>query len=88
MTKRNYHYSPATIELMQAGVSVSELARRLDLSPTAISRKLRGELGGPVGILGDLIVELAGSEVYERILHHLGLDPELEEAYKDAEVPE
>lgn len=84
--KRSYNYSAATIELMQAGVSVSELARRLDLSPTAVSRKLKGELGGPTGDLGDLIVELAGSEVYERILHHLGLTEELEDAIADVEV--
>jgi len=67
-TKRNYTYSPAALVLMGAGVSMAELGRRLDLSPTAISRKLRGELGGVTGHLGDAIVELAGSEVYDQII--------------------
>jgi len=66
--KRTYRYSPATLLLMGAGVSITELANKLDLSPTAISRKLKGELGGVNGHLGDAIVELAGSEVYDKIV--------------------
>jgi hypothetical protein len=66
-TKRTYRYSPAALVLMGAGVSITELAVKLDLSPTAITRKLKGELGGVAGNLGDAIVELAGSEVYDQI---------------------
>jgi hypothetical protein len=78
-TKRRFAYSPAALELMSAGVSLTELGRRLGLSTAAISRKLQGDLGGPIGPLGDLIVELAGSEVYDRILGHLGLVLEVPE---------
>ncbi len=76
--KRAYRYSPAALVLMGAGVSITELAVKLDLSPTAITRKLRGELGGVAGHLGDAITELAGSEVYEQIVelvHPDGLEP-------------
>ena len=67
-TKRDYKYSPAALELMAAGVSMAELGRRLDLSPTAISRKLRGELGGITPTLGDAIEDLGGHELYERVV--------------------
>lgn len=65
---RTYRYSPAALLLMGAGVSITELATKLDLSPTAITRKLKGELGGVKGNLGEAITELAGSEVYEQIV--------------------
>lgn len=77
-TKRNYRYSPAALVLMGAGVSITELATKLDLSPTAVTRKLKGELGGVKGALGDAIVELAGSEVYDQIValvHPGGVEP-------------
>ncbi len=67
-TKRTYRYSPAALVLMGAGVSITELATKLELSPTAITRKLKGELGGVNGNLGDAITELAGSDVYEQIV--------------------
>ncbi len=67
-TKRNYRYSPAALVLMGAGVSVTELAQVIDLSVTAVTRKLKGELGGVTGALGDAIVDLAGSEVYDQIV--------------------
>ena len=66
--KRTYRSSPAALVLMGAGVSITELATKLDLSPTAITRKLKGELGGVAGILGDAITELAGVEVYDKIV--------------------
>jgi len=77
-TKRTYRYSPAALVLMGAGVSITELAAKLELSPTAITRKLKGELGGVNGNLGDAITELAGSDVYEQIVqlvHPNGLEP-------------
>lgn len=76
--KRTYRYSPAALVLMGAGISITELATKIDLSPTAITRKLKGELGGVKGNLGDAIVELAGSEVYDSIVtlvHPDGIEP-------------
>ncbi len=85
MSKRDYNYSPATIELMRAGVTVTAVAEEAGVSPTAVSRKLKGELGGPQAI-ADHLVALAGSEVYERILELVGDTEGLEDAVAEVEV--
>ena len=66
--KRPYRYPPAAPVLLAAGASIPELAQVLDLSPTAITRKLKGELGGVKGDLGGAITELAGVDVYDKIV--------------------
>lgn len=70
---RSYHYSKPALELMEAGVSMAELARRLNISRGAVSRKLQGDLVFDDAIR-TAIEELAGADVLERIIDHLGLE--------------
>lgn len=45
-------YSPATLALMGAGVSVTQLAKALETTPTSVSRWLRGHYQAPPELFG------------------------------------